>query len=574
MKRHVTVAAFVLALTTYSLGQTGYRDSQDSQNRVDTTQHDEKLSKKDRKKLEKEQKKEEKKEEKNARKQDREQDKHQQKKEAEEQRKQYKDEEKRAAEERKRELKEQQKQVASEQKSERKNDEKYERKEAERAQKEQAREMNRHIEHEARAERASAAHAPTPRYVHVPRIPVLATATQGLLAAQREVSHAIYSQLPSSDVRVLLDSGNQIVLRGSAPSPSWRQRLLQLAMGAARGYSVVDQLAANFVGEAAGAATSAAIGGVSDLIHGSGVRDRGNENASGPPPDSSAQAPPYPQQAPAYSQQASSYPQPPSPYPQQALPNSDSETVVSALDPGSNACVNLADADRVLLTGQVASQPSAELIRRFAQQLVSPSALVVDQLAVRTAGIPSTGNAQQDVATTSGASTPAPGTTVAGSSAAGSAASANSPAPTVSTGSTVCVTENKGEVFLTGTVGSTTDLGTVESAVQPLVGGGRLLDQLTIASMNPGSQAAASAPVANAGPSQPTQQSEVEQALHSIPRLSNVNVQVAADGVHLSGSVDTPQDDQMASDVARQYAPGRPVVDNVTVARASQPLQR
>jgi osmotically-inducible protein OsmY len=144
----------------------------------------------------------------------------------------------------------------------------------------------------------------------------------------------------------------------------------------------------------------------------------------------------------------------------------------------------------------------------------------------------------------------------------------------VSTGSTVCVTENKGEIFLTGTVGSTTDLGTVESAVQPLVGPGRLLDQLTIASMNPGSQIAPSAPVANTGPTQPTQQSEVEQALHSIPRLSNVNVQVAADGVHLSGSVDTPQDQQMASDVARQYAPGRPVVDNVTVANRTQPLQR
>ncbi|HEX4664672.1 MAG TPA: hypothetical protein VH196_09765, partial [Terriglobales bacterium] len=258
MKRHVTVAAFVLVLAAYSLGQNSYRDSQDAQNRAEAAQNDAKLSKKDRKKLEKE----EKKEEKNARKQQREEEKHQQKQQAEEQRKQYKEQEKHAAKDRERDLKKQEKQVASEQKAQQKNDEKYERKEAERAQKEESRDMNRHIEREARAERASVAHVPAPRYVYVPRIPVSANATPGLLMAQRNVSHAIYSQLPSSDVRVLLDGGNQILLRGSAPSPSWRQRLLQLAMGAARGYSVVDQLAANFVGDAAGAATSAAIGGV------------------------------------------------------------------------------------------------------------------------------------------------------------------------------------------------------------------------------------------------------------------------------------------------------------------------
>jgi osmotically-inducible protein OsmY len=252
-------------------------------------------------------------------------------------------------------------------------------------------------------------------------------------------------------------------------------------------------------------------------------------------------------------------------YPQQALPNSDVETTASALDPGSNACVNLADSDRVLLTGQVASQPSAELIRRFAHQLVNPSALVVDQLAVRSTGVPSAGNAQQNVASPS----------VGGATGASTTANANPPATTVSTGSTVCVTENNGQVLLTGTVLSTADLGTVESAVQPLVGSGRVLDHITIGSVNSGTEvAAASAAAPNTGPTPPPQQNEVEQALHSIPRLSNVNVQVATDGVHLSGSVDTTQDDQMAADVARQYAPGRPVLDNLAVANHTQPPQQ
>jgi osmotically-inducible protein OsmY len=218
--------------------------------------------------------------------------------------------------------------------------------------------------------------------------------------------------------------------------------------------------------------------------------------------------------------------------------------------------VNLANSSQVLLTGQVASQPSADLIRRFARQLASPSAVVTDQLAVRTTGVPSAANAPQDVAGTSGA---------------GTTASAN-PAPTVmSSGSTVCVTENNGEVFLTGTVGSTADLGTVENAVQPLVGKGRLVDHITIGSMNSATQIAASAPVDNSASTPAAQQTEVEQALHSIPRLANVNVQVAADGVHLSGSVDTTQDDQMAADLARQYVAARSVVDNLEVANRTQP---
>ena len=112
----------------------------------------------------------------------------------------------------------------------------------------------------------------------------------------------------------------------------------------------------------------------------------------------------------------------------------------------------------------------------------------------------------------------------------------------------------------------------MENAVQPLVGNGRLLDQLTIGTVSSGTQIAAASPPANIETT-PVQQNEVEQALHSVPRLANVNVQVAADGVHLSGSVDTAQDDQMAADLAREYAPGRAVLDNMTVANRIQPPQ-
>ena len=524
MKRHVILAVFVLALAACSQAETSYSASQDSQDRAAVTQSDAKLSKKDRKRLEKEEKK--------AGDRDRKKEKDLDKKEAKEQRKQYKKQEKQLAKERKREKREQEKQVASN----REKDEKYERKEAERTEKEEARDMNRHMEREARIERANTP-APAPRYAYVPRIPISTTATPGLLLAQRQVSRAIYSQLPLSDVRVLLNGGNQILLRGSAPTPSLRQRLLQLAVGAAQGYSVVDQLAANLVGNAASAATSAAIGGVTDLIHGHGSssKDTGSEGLPEPGSDSAQQA---------------------AAYPQQALPNNDSDAMATVLDPGSNACVNVSNSSQALLTGQVASQPSADLIRRFAHQLAGPSALVTDQLAVRTTGVTSDGYPPPNTASTSSADT----------------ASANFPATAVSPSSTVCVTQNGGQLLLTGTVGSTADLGTVENAVKPLIGSGRLLDQLTIAGMNSANQTAASAPVGNVTPT-PLQQSEVEQALHSIPRLANVNVQVASDGLHLSGSVDSAQDDQMAADVARQYVAGRLVVDNLEVANRAQPTQ-
>jgi osmotically-inducible protein OsmY len=113
------------------------------------------------------------------------------------------------------------------------------------------------------------------------------------------------------------------------------------------------------------------------------------------------------------------------------------------------------------------------------------------------------------------------------------------------------------------------------------VGSGRLLDHITIGSMTSRTDTGASAPVVTAASasvvnvaSPPDQQSEVEQALHGIPRLSNVNVQLATDGVHLSGAVDSMQDDQMAAEVARQYAPGRPVLNNLTVANRTQPAQQ
>jgi hypothetical protein len=199
--------------------------------------------------------------------------------------------------------------------------------------------------------------------------------------------------------------------------------------------------------------------------------------------------------------------------------------------------------------------------------LASPSVAVVDQLAVRTNGIPSAGNAPQAAMSASG-----PGT----------ASSPSAPTTVMSPGSAVCVSENSGALFLTGTVGSTAELGAVENSVEPLVGSGRLLDHLTIGSMNSGIQVAAGSVVAeSAGAAPPTPnniattpapQNAVEQALHSIPRLANVNVQVAADGLHLSGSLDTTQDEQMAADLARQYASGREVLDNVTVAsRAPSP---
>lgn len=551
MKRHILVAAFVLAVAGCVSAQQVWSKSQpdnsdfpvsgqaaqsssllqstavqESKIQLETPpQPSAKLSKKDRKRLEKQEQK--------AREQQRKEEERVQKKQAEEQRKQLKDDEERTAKERERELKDQEKRASIE----RKKEQQYEHKEEERAEKKEAHDINRHMEHEARAERAAASSS---HHSYLTRIPVLKSAGPGLLLAQRDVSRAIYSQLPHSDVRVLLDSGNQIVLRGSATAPSLRQRLLQLAVGAARGYSVVDQLAANLMGDAASAATSAAIGGVSDLIHGSGNKNAESDGTSPPPPVSANQPTAY----------------------AQAPPSNGGDGMPSILEPGSNACANLSNSNQLVLTGQVGSQPSAELVRGFARKISNPSTTVIDQLAVRSSGASYGGNSPQNAA---------------GATNGGLAAGSSLPA--LSPGSTVCLTENDGSLLLTGTVGSTAELGTVEDAVGSLVGPGRLVDQLTIANMNSAAQVAAS-PLSADEPASATQtqspsvQSEVEQAVHSIPRLAGVDVQVMADGVHLSGSVDTSQDAQSAADLAREYAPGRPVVNSLVVMNQPLPPQR
>ena len=367
-------------------------------------------------------------------------------------------------------------------------------------------------------------------------------ATPRLLRAQKDVSHAIYSALPTSNVAVLLNDAGQIVLRGAAPNPSLRSRLLELAIGAAGGTPIVDELAANFVGDVASAATSAAIGGVSDLIHG-----RSNDNRSDQPPSDPTQRAYAPPSEPAATTGA---------------------TAVSALDPGSSACVNVTS-NQVLLTGQATSQASAALVRRFARQLGGTGATLNDQLATR-----STGN--------SSAAPPASGMTGdldTDATAGGAAATA-----LVAAGSNVCVNANRGdEVLLTGTVGSPSELTAVERAAQPLVASARLMDQLTIGTLEARADVAADAGTRSSAESMTSDQppaaaamasdtgvqatqSELEQVLHAIPRLSNVDVAMSAEGVRLTGMVDTSQDEQMARDIARQHAPGQSIVDNITVA--------
>jgi osmotically-inducible protein OsmY len=264
-----------------------------------------------------------------------------------------------------------------------------------------------------------------------------------------------------------------------------------------------------------------------------------------------------------------------------------------------------------LLTGQAASQGGAELIRQFAVAVASPSSNFDDQLAVR-----STGDTQSPVPPGGAAENGANPPPVAGPDSGAA----------VSPGSNVCVNvSDNSEVLLTGTVGSPADLATVERAAQPLLGSERLIDQLTIAdlsagrgAMQPGAvgnsnavapyanaavpppisganrQAQPPAPgaLASAGPnaqptaagapnpaitnpqtSLPVAQNQVEQALHSLPRLSNVNVDVSGDAIRLSGSVPTMADEHAAKDLAQQYAPGKPVLENMTITGAVQPPQ-
>ncbi len=229
----------------------------------------------------------------------------------------------------------------------------------------------------------------------------------------------------------------------------------------------------------------------------------------------------------------------------------------------------------MLLTGQATSQGDADLMRQFAQQLGGSSATLIDQLATRSNGVIS--NTAPPTATTN--------------------SQTYAPAGVVTPGSVVCVNvDNHNELLLTGTVGSPAELAAVENSAQPLAGGARLVDQLTIGTVATASSAGATGgmtgvatnnntqgarppesgaaiatssqptgtPAATAG--NPTVQNDLEQALHSLPRLSNVDAEVTAGSVRLFGSVSSSADDQAARDVARQYAPAYEVIDNVTVS--------
>ncbi len=342
------------------------------------------------------------------------------------------------------------------------------------------------------------------------------SASSSLLHAQRNVSHAIYSAFPTSNVAVLLTDAGQIVLRGAAPSPSVRSTLLQLAMTAAGGYPIIDQLAADFVGDAARAAANAAVGGVSDRLHDNGSSS--NERS-------------------AASQYANTSAAPSDP------------NAVAALEPGTSACVNVSNA-QVLLTGQAESQEGADLIRQFAHQVGGPAAALNDQLTA-------TGSATSAAAQQPSASPSNPTSNLAPAAAA------------VTPGSSVCVNvRSPGEVLLSGTVASPQEATAVEQAAKPLVASAHLNDQLTMGSL--GAVQSSTASVATSG--ETADESTLAQSLHAIPRLSNVDASVSSDSVRLTGTVDTSQDDQMARDIARQHAPGLSVVDQITVAgRTPQP---
>ncbi len=510
------------------------------------------LSKKEKKELKKRRKEEEKR----------------RKKEAKNQEKQLKEQQKREAKERDKELKRENKQVATAQK-----------KENARERKEEAKEIKTAEKREAHREREAVASAGTPprmrkepeRYT----IPVAYSAASGVLEAQRNVSRSIYSQMPSSHVIVLVNNANQLVLRGSAPGPSMKSRLLHLATAAAGGYGIVDQLAANAVGSAASGVTSAAIGGVSDLIHGSGSRqdNSGNYNGQqGPPPDNGAYGPPPGVYGPPPDNTQGNYGPPPdngsSSY---GPPSGGYGSNASAAEPysasngpsgnglmqGSNACVNVYSNSQVLLTGQAGSQVDAERLLQFAQQLGGSNATVLNQLATRTNGTFQNAALVPEMIF-----------------------DANRLSSMVTAGSVVCVNvDNANAMLLTGTVGSPAELTKVEQTMQPLLGTSRLMDQLTTGTLrasrpNADTSAENNPPLSPRDNAQgPAAASQVEQALHSIPELSNVDAEVVASEVRLSGSVDTPEAERVAREIAQQYAPGRSIVDNLSVTKREQAVQ-
>lgn len=236
----------------------------------------------------------------------------------------------------------------------------------------------------------------------------------------------------------------------------------------------------------------------------------------------------------------------------------------------------------MFLTGETSSQADAERLRQFARQLGGTNANFIDQLGTRSNGGMSSMHSNESTPSSAGASPSFP---------------APSPDAIVTPGSVVCLgADNYDQVLLTGTVGSPAEFAKVEESVQPILGDDRLVDELTTGTVEVASQASTAggtsgtATSANAGSATsaagsagtiasssqqvsadasgttlPISQSEVEQALHSIPSLSNVDAQVTASSVRLAGSVHTADDKQMARDIARQYAPNRDVIDDVTL---------
>ena len=521
MKRHILTAILVVLTSGFVVAQQQPAPPAATQ---DEHHH---LSKKEKKELKK------------VRDEERKADKHRLKREAEEHKKADKESAKQRKHEREAEKKEMAKKRDEEHKRDRKAEEKEiakERHEDRKQEEKERKEASRGGDHPSMVGRTasaatSVATAPFRLAMH---------ATPSLLRAQRDVGRAIYSQMPASNVAVLLSDAGQIVLRGSAPSPSLRSRLLELAMGAAGGYPIVDQLVSEFAGDVA----SAAAGKVSDMIHGN-PDDNGSyrQRVSNAVPQSASGSP---------------------------APSEPGAANTTAFDGGSRACASVANNNRVILTGQTTSQANAEMLRQFALQLGGVSAALDDQLVTRSNGASGTGSLPP--------SAPANATVA------------------LTPGSTVCVNMSAGnDVLLTGTVASPTELSIVERAAQPLAAGARLSDQLTIGTLPPNpsvaemggvsgaavstatSAAAANAPAvagtvegsvaANTGV--PSVEGELEQALHSVPRLANVDVQLTGDTVRLSGTVDTTQDEQTARDITRQYAPGRSIVDNLTVAGRS-----
>lgn len=508
-----------------------------AQDQQPETKRDEKhLSKKEKKELKKRRKEEEKRRKEEARK-----DEKRRKEEAKKQEEQVRDQQKREAREQaknsKRELKKQNKEIARVQKQQ-----------DEREGKAEAKEIKSEETHERRSDqRAVAAITGGERY----SIPVSYRATPALLQAQQKVARSIYSQMPNSHVIVLVNPANQLVLRGSAPTPSLKRRLLGLAMSAAGGYGVVDQLASNFVGSAAGGVTSAAIGGVSDLIRGSGSHqdNRGAYDQQEPPPDNVSSAYGPPSNGPPDGNYG-----PPADAGSYALSvdNGSNGGSNSGLLTGSNACVSVSNA-QASLTGEAESQLDRERLERFAQQLAGTNATVVDQLATRAnRGYDNAGN-PQDLP---------PEAILDGTDLTG----------LVSQGSVVCVNTANNALMLSGTVASSAELASVERRLQPLFGDAPLVDQLTTGALA-NSRRPEPTPPATATNSAGAVGSEVEQALHSIPRLSTVDAEVGTTTVRLSGSVETPQDEQVAREIAQQYAPGRSVIDALIVTGRDQAVQ-